>query len=454
MRQMLIGGLALIALAWSPARAEAGSPTYHRDVEPILQKHCQECHRPGQVAPFGLLTYDQARKRASDLASVTEARVMPPWHASTTEGGPFRDARVLSKDEIATIAAWAAAGTPEGDAKDAPPARSFGSDWPLGPPDLVLTSSDGYKLDGDGRDELRVFVIPSGLTEGRWISAVDYKPGNPKVVHHILGAFDVTGRAREIDKTSPEPGYKTFGGYGSMPNGMPFVPSGGLAGWAPGKAPRPLPDGVGRYLPAGADVLLQIHYHKSGKAETDSTSIGLYFAKQPIDKLVRGGMVLPPRKAMLLRPDLRIPAGDPNYAVNGTFTVSYDAHAIAVVPHMHWLGKDFSLIATRPDGSKTSLIKVDRWDFNWQDTYEFVSPVALPKGTTIAMSVHFDNSAANPSNPNKPPAVVTWGEQTTNEMAIGFLQLTRDDEHLENHPPARLRDPIVPERRAANEGGR
>jgi hypothetical protein len=439
MRRGIIRILLAVSTFGAAGVARAGSPTYHRDVEPILQRHCQECHRPGQVAPFALLTYPQARKRASDLATVTADRQMPPWHASTTEGGPFRDARVLSKEEIATIAAWADAGAPEGEAKDAPAPLTFASDWALGTPDLVLKPAEAYTLSADGKDELRVFVIPSGLTEGRWISAVDYRPGNPKVVHHILGAFDTTGRAVEMDKAAPGPGYPTFGGFGTTTTGLPFLPSGGLAGWAPGKAPRPLPEGVGRYLPAGADVLLQVHYHKSGKVEPDSTSIGLYFAKGPIDKLVRGAIVIPPRPSMLSRPELKIPADDANYRVAGTFTVAYDAHAIAVIPHMHWLGKDFLLSATRPDGSKSTLIKVDRWDFNWQDTYEFNAPLALPQGTKLEMLAHFDNSASNPVNPNKPPAVVTWGEETTNEMCIGFLQLTRDDEHLGNRPPPRTR---------------
>ena len=449
MRHGVIVGL--IVIGFGPARSWAGPPTYHREVAPILQRHCQECHRPGQVAPWSLTTYKDARKMAPFIANVTRDREMPPWHASTTEGGPFRDARVLTDAEIATLADWAKTGAPEGDPKEGPPPRTFDSDWPLGTPDLVLKPSEPFTLDGDGRDEFRVFVIPSGLAEGKWISAVDFRPGNPAVVHHILAAIDTTGRARSMDKAAPGPGYKTFAGFGTQPNGVPFLPSGGLSGWAPGKAPRPLPDGVGRYLPAGADVLLQVHYHKSGREEKDATSIALYFAKAPVDKLIRGAAVFPPRPGPFQRPKLSIPAGDPNYEITGTFTIPYDAHINAVVPHMHWLGKDFTLTAERPDGSRATLIQVDRWDFNWQDTYDFVAPVALPKGTTIRMRAHFDNSADNPANPSDPPVAVTWGEQTTNEMCIGFLQLTRDDEHLGNKPPARLSIPANLDR--PNRGG-
>lgn len=428
--------LAMCALVSSLAGAlEAGevkpAPSYYRDVAPILQKHCQDCHRPGQVAPFSLLTYDHARKRAADIAGLTAERKMPPWRASTTEGGPFRDARVLTEAEIATLSAWNEAGCPAGDPHDGPPPRSFASDWPLGPPDLVLTVPEPFALGAEGRDEFRVFVLPTGLTAGKWVSAVDFRPGNPKVVHHILAAFDVTGQARKKDEADPGPGYKAFGGFG-------IFPSGGLSGWAPGKRPQALPEGVGRYLPAAADVLLQIHYHKSGKAESDATSIGLYFARGPIDKQVRGGAVFPPRPTLFSRPSLRIPAGDDNYVVTGTWTVAYDAHLTAVAPHMHWIGKDFLLTAVRPDGSKTTLIRIDDWSFNWQGTYDLVAPVAVPAGTKIEMLAHFDNSARNADNPNQPPRDMRWGEQTTDEMCIGFLQLTRDDEHLHNRPPARF----------------
>ncbi len=425
-------GLGLLAGTQTWAFAD---PTYHRDVEPLLQKHCQDCHRPGQVAPFALLTYEQARKRASDMQTVIEDRKMPPWHASTKEGGPFRGARVLNEGEIKTLADWVSADCPKGDPNDAPTPRKWDSDWTLGKPDLILKPAAAYTLAASGADELRVFVLPSGLTEGRWIRAVDFKPGNTRIVHHMLCAFDVSGRAREMDDDEPGPGYLTFGGYGRLKSGLPFFPAGGLGGWAPGKFPNVLKGGVGRYLPAHADVLLQVHYHRDGKVETDASSIGIYFAKEPIDKLVRGSLVLPPRAGLFSRPKLSIPAGDPNYEVRGEWTARADIHLHALTPHMHWLGKDLLLTAVFPDGKKRTLIKVDHWDFNWQDIYDFQSPVAIPAGTKVELLAHFDNSAANPTNPNKPPKVVKWGEQTTDEMCIGFLHFTRDDEHLHNQPP-------------------
>ena len=428
--------LLMMALAPTLTRAdtEDTSPTFHRDILPLLQQKCQECHRPGAIGPFSLLTYDQARKRAAEMSTVTEQRLMPPWPASTTEGGPFRDARILSTAEISLLRNWVSAGTPEGDSRDAPSAKVFKEGWPLGPPDLILTPSEEYEVPATGPDEFRVFVIPSGLIEGKWIRAVDFKPGTPKVVHHILSAVDNTGRAQKLDEADPQPGYKVLGGFG-------LIPSGGLEGWAPGKRAHTYQDGVGRYVPAGSDVLLQIHYHPSGKPEKDRTSVALYFATAPIDKLVRPFVVRPPSTGLLgLRPDLLIPAGEPDYQIVGTFRVPYDAHLIALLPHMHWLGKDFLLTAMRPgETDPTTLIRINRWNFNWQGVYDFLDPLSLPAGTELKMLAHFDNSDSNPSNPSHPPITVRWGEQTTDEMCLGFLQVTRDDEHLNDKPPRRLR---------------
>ena len=367
-----VSALSLALLFGTAARAEApplpkaspssSPPTYHQTIAPILREHCVECHRPGQVAPFSLLTYDQARKRADLIATVTQSKRMPPWHASSTEGGPFRDARVLPTDAINVLSAWAEAGCPEGDASQAASPPRFESDWPLGKPDLVLTVAEPYELGAEGRDEFRVFVLPPGLTEGRWVTAVDFRPGNRRIVHHILGAFDSTGRARELDKADPQSGYHVVAGYGLTRIGLPFFPSGGLSGWAPGKRPSPLPSETGRYLPPGSDVLLQIHYHRDGKPETDATTVALYFAKEPIRRQIVAGMVTPPRvgAGLRVRPELRIPAGAANHEVRGSLTLRDDFHVNAVIPHMHWLGKDFLLTATKPDGSKITLIKIDR----------------------------------------------------------------------------------------------
>jgi hypothetical protein len=439
-RMVLLVGAALGA---GPAAGAAEAPTYHRDVAPIIQKNCQECHRPGQVAPFSLLNYAQARKRADDIAAVTDEGTMPPWHASTMEGGPFRGARVLTERERKILSDWAEAGAPEGDPKDAPPPKVWDSDWPLGPPDLILQLSEPYALGASGSDENRVFILPSGLTEGRWLAAADFRPGNMKVVHHILAAYDTSGNARKMDAADKASGYATSGGgYGRLPNGLPFFPAGQLWGWAPGRRPYWAPEGTARALPAGADVLLQVHYHKSGKPETDVSAIGLYFARGPVDKQIRSTVVIPPRSGLLGRPRLRIPPGEAHHEVKGETTIRQDSHLLSVFPHMHLRGRDFLMTAVRPDGSRQTLIRVDDWDFNWQTPYEFLKPVALPKGTRVETVAHFDNSAGNPRNRSKPPVEVRWGEDTTDEMCIGFMQLTSDAEHLGNRSPDQIRPGI------------
>ncbi|MFO0954129.1 MAG: cytochrome c [Isosphaeraceae bacterium] len=437
-----------------PNPAPAPTPTYHKDVAAILQKNCQECHRPGQVAPFPLLTYEHARKRATDLASVTGSKQMPPWPASTDYGGPFLDQRVLSPAEIAVLKAWAEAGAPEGDPKDAPPARTFSSDWTLGEPDLTLTMPEPYALEASGDDEFRVFVLKTNLPEDRWIRAVDFKPGNRKVVHHVIAAVDSSGEARARDAKDPKPGYEAVGGFGQGVPIRAFLPI-----WTPGAKPRNALEGTGYLLPKGADVLIQVHYHKSGKPELDATAIGLYFSDRPLERQVRTGFVfptIPPLKMFSMaaqaraqakqggrRPDITeimrdvmiIPAGASRYEVKGSTAGGMgrpsqrDILLTAVMPHMHWRGKDFTFWAVLPDGKKTRvpLIKIDQWNFNWQGTYAFEKPVLLPKGAWLEMEAHFDNSADNPANPDNPPRQIRWGDGTNDEMCIGIFEFVFAD---------------------------
>jgi mono/diheme cytochrome c family protein len=432
------------------AAAEKAVPTYHKDVERILQKNCQQCHRPDQVAPFSLLTYDQARKRASDLVRVTSDRVMPPWPASSSYGGPFRDARVLSGDEIAALRAWAEGGAPEGDNKDAPAPLEFSSAWPLGQPDLVLTNPDPYTVAASGDDDFRVFVLKTNLSEDRWIRAVDFRPGNRNVVHHVIAAVDPSGRGRELDAKDPGPGYYALGGFGNGVDIRGFLPI-----WTPGALPRFCIEGTGYMLPKGADILIQVHYHKTGKPETDATSVGLYLSKKPLPRQVHTGFVFPnvtinqamaaqkkieaakkegrrPSLQELLGDVLVIPAGTANYEVKASTkpgaslmgrSLRRDILLTSVMPHMHWLGKDFTFTAVLPDGkTRVPLIKIDHWNFNWQGTYAFKEPIRLPKGSWFEMEAHFDNTDANPSNQSKPAKLVHWGDGTNDEMCIGIYE--------------------------------
>jgi Copper type II ascorbate-dependent monooxygenase, C-terminal domain len=442
--------LAGVVACSESAAAEKTGPTYNKDIARILQKNCQQCHRPEQVAPFSLLTYDQARKRATDLVRVTDARAMPPWPAAQSFGGPFRDARVLTGDEISTLRAWAEAGCPEGDPKDAPAPRTFSSAWPLGDPDLILPMPEPYTVAASGDDDFRVFVLGTNFSEDRWIKAVDFRPGNRNVVHHVIAAVDASGRGRELDAKDPGPGYYALGGFGDGVETRAFLPI-----WTPGATPHYCPDGTGYMLPKGADILIQVHYHKSGKQETDATSVAVYLSKKPMPRQVQTGFVFPnvsasqamaaretieaakkagrrPSLRDLLRDVLVIPPGNANYEVKASTKAGAgmmgrplrrDILLTAVMPHMHWLGKDFTFTAVLPDGkTRVPLIKIEHWNFNWQGTYAFNEPIRLPKGSWFEVEAHFDNTDANPSNQSKPAKLVKWGDGTTDEMCIGIYE--------------------------------
>jgi mono/diheme cytochrome c family protein len=395
--------------------AEPAIPTYARDVAAILQKNCLECHRKGQVAPFGLETYEQARKRAADIASVAENRTMPPWKAAPHFGVKFQGDRTLAEKDIATLAAWAKGGAPEGDRRDVPPAPKFPADWTLGTPDMVVDIGADFAVPESGDDIYRCFVIPTNLDEDRYVTAIEFRVDNRRVVHHILAYVDVSGEARKRDAADPGPGYSCFAGPGEPVNGD-------LGGWAPGIQPSPLPEGVGRSLPKGSDIIVQMHYHPDGKPETDRTRIGLHFARKPIRQTLHW--------TAALNPEMELPPGRDRIEVKASWPAPVDLVAHAVTPHMHLLGKDMTMSITFPDGRVQDLIKIDDWDFNWQYSYFFEKPLEVPKGSVLNVVAHYDNTSGNPRNPNKPPKLVKWGEATTDEMCVGFLAVTKKGQDL------------------------
>jgi len=414
-------------LLHSPAQAEGSAPkhkdvpgtkraiTYAKDIAPILNQNCASCHRTGEIGPFALMSYSDAKKRAAQLVAVTSNRFMPPWHADSH--GEFQDERKLTADQIATIKAWVAAGAPEGDRAATPAPPKFPQGWSLGQPDLVLQPSKAYSLGAEGGDVYRCFVIPGGQTEDRYIAAMEVHPGNSKIVHHVIAYLDGSGKAKQLETANKDgqPGYTSYGGIGT-------TPSGAIGGWAPGNMPRLLPDGVGTLLPKGNDIVLQVHYHRSGKPETDQTKIGIYFCKKPVDKRLR---------IMPVAGLFAIPPGDANYAVQGfPMPLRGDATILGVMPHMHLLGKDMTVTAILPDNTSKTLVKVPNYDFNWQTTYMYKEPVKVAAGTRLSLLAHYDNSTSNPRNPNSPPKKVTWGEQTTDEMCLAFVYYTLDNEKL------------------------
>jgi mono/diheme cytochrome c family protein len=402
--------------ARSPSAAvtkpKAQPVTYARDVAPILNANCVSCHRAGEAGPFPLTSYNDARKRAATIAAVVGARVMPPWKLDSH--GEFQNERRLSDAQIATLTRWARGGAKPGDLKAAPTPPKFRPGWALGRPDLVVSPSGEYALEAEGRDVYRCFVIPTDFPADRFVSALDVRPGNRAVVHHVLAYVDTTGKARKLDAKDPGEGYSTGGGIGFLPAGM-------LGGWAPGAMPAQLPPSTGILLPKGADIVLEVHYHKSGKPERDRSQVALYFGR---DEAVER----PLRYFPLVNLGLRIPPGAKDHVVRADLTVPADTTLVNVFPHMHLLGKQMTVTATLPDGTTKRLIHVPDWDFNWQGFYAYKEPVKLPRGTKVELVAHYDNSADNPRNPSHPPKTVTWGEQTTDEMCLAFLGFTVDAE--------------------------
>jgi thiol-disulfide isomerase/thioredoxin len=381
---------------------------YYRHVAPILLARCAQCHRDGEVAPFPLLSFADARKRAKQLAAVTVDRIMPPWKAAKGYGH-FQDEQHLTKAEVATLAAWAEAGAPEGDAADRMSAPAFPDGWVLGKPDLIVRMPEAFTIPAGGKDVIRNFVIPIDVPESKMITAVQFRPGNKKVVHHALLLLDVTEQGRKLDAAEDGPG------YGSAKGGIGFFPSGGLGGWAPGVVPRHLPDGVGRFLAKGSDAILQIHYHPSGKEETDRSEFGVYFAK--------GGAAVKPLGGVGVENwVIDIPAGEKAYRRTAEYTLPANLTVVGAAPHMHLLGKEMKVWAETPDGKTVPLIRIDNWDFNWQDYYLYRKPFTLPKGTKVRLESVHDNSGSNPANPNSPPKRITWGEGTADEMCLCILE--------------------------------
>ncbi len=405
---MLVASFAALA-----ASAAAATPTFNKDIAPILYANCATCHRPGQVAPFSLLTYQDASKRAALIAGAVSKRFMPPWKPEPGFGD-FANVRRLSDDQIALIQEWSKHGTPEGDPADKPQPPKFADGWLGGKPDLVLTMESPHTLPADGADQYRCFVLPTGLDHDVYVDGIEFRPGNRQVVHHALVFLDASGKAREMAASSPDHGYPCFGGPG-------FQAAGLIGGWVPGYTPIPRDPSVSEPVRQGMDVVVQIHYHLSGKPEQDQSSLGLAFSGPP----TKGRTSI-----LLFNHHLDIAPGDSHYVVKASLVLPRDVQLAGVTPHAHYLGKEMKITANLPDGSTKPLIWIKNWDFNWQSAYRYRTPLDLPKGTRIELEYTYDNSENNPSNPAHPPVRVHWGEQTTDEMCLAFLSVllpTRDD---------------------------
>jgi hypothetical protein len=398
----------------------AADPTFNKDVAPILFNNCVTCHRPGGGGPFPLLSFADAKKRGRLLATVTKSKQMPPWKADRGDV-VLANTRNLSDEQIAVIGKWVAAGMPEG-AEKLPPMPAFPSEWPLGKPDLIVKMPRAYKVPAEGRDIYRNFALALGLTEDKWVRAIDFRAGAPSVVHHVLFHLDPTGESSKKEKASGRIGMND---EGASRDGLLARLSGGmtrpgLGGWAQGAQARALPKGLAYRVPKGSDLILATHFHPSGKAEEEISTVALYFADKPPAQRFTG-LQLPVAFGVLSGID--IPAGKKDYTIEDSFVLPVDVQGFGASAHAHYLGKTFLLTATLPSGEKKTLLSISDWDFAWQEQYSFQSFEPLPKGTKLTSRITYDNSADNPRNPTVPPKRVRWGRESLDEMGSMTLRV-------------------------------
>ena len=384
--------------------------TYHEAIAALLYRECAQCHRPGQVAPFSLLTYEDAQRHADQIKLVIEKKLMPPWKAAPNFGH-FLNEQILTESERHLLLQWIENGMPEGDPKVGPKPPRFNDGWQLGTPDLVLEMPEAFEVPADGPDIYQHFVLPTGLTEDRLVSAVEFQPGAAEVVHHSGFYIDTQGDARRLDELDPSPGYSNLGVTG-------FLGKGSLGGWGPGRMPNRLPPNMGRPLWKNSDLVLQIHYHPVGRPVKDVSRIGIYFAPRTADHLVC--------EILVADFSLNIPADEDNHYHRAEYTLPVDTTLLNTNPHMHLLGKSAKCWALLPDGSERPLIHVPQWDFYWQTEYVYREPVRLPAGTKLILECWFDNSTGNPLNFHNPPQTVHFGEDSTDEMAICYFRVTTE----------------------------
>ncbi len=364
--------------------------TFNKDVAPIFFKNCAECHRPGEIAPFSTMSYKDVRPWAKSIREKVVSKEMPPWHADPKHGDFLNDRR-LSQEQIDTIVAWIDGGAKEGNPKDLPPAPKFTEGWRIGAPDETFSIPE-QPVPATGVVKYQYLTVPTNLKEDRWITAAEIRSTGRSAVHHVIVFIQDPNNAARTD--------------GNL-----------LAGTAPGEQPSVFKPGTARKVPAGAKLIFQMHYTPNGAATKDITTIGLKYAKEP------------PKHSVLTRPVLNtgflIPAGAGGHEVKSFYTFKEDAHLTSLMPHMHLRGKDFEIKAIYPDGTSKILLSVPKYDFNWQTYYVPKESIAIPKGTKIECTAHFDNSPGNKFNPD-PTKDVRWGEQTWEEMMIGWLSYYYD----------------------------
>jgi Tfp pilus assembly protein PilF len=415
--------------ASSPAhkRGAGGQPvTFTRDIAPILFRSCAPCHRPGEAAPFSLLSFADAKTHARQIAAVTQRRIMPPW-LPAPDDPKFADDLRLTSEQIALIQNWVEQGAVEGDPSALRSRPLFVEGWQLGKPDVVVKTTRPFVLPAGGRDTYWNFVFRSPVDQTRWLKAVEIRPGDKRLVHHANVLVD-RGQTARLQEKQEGAG---FGGMELTIESEGFDPDSHFLFWKPGSAPYVEPDGMAIRLDGDNDLVLNTHLQPSGKPETLQPTLGLYFTDKPA--------TLHPILLQLENDRLLdIPAGDKDFVVNDDFILPVDVDLLAIYPHAHYVGKDLRATATLPDGTTESLIHIASWDLNWQAVYRYAEPVTLPKGTTISMRFRYDNSDDNIRNPNHPPQRIVAGNRASDEMAHLWLQVLPKGSPTEGVDPRSL----------------
>jgi Flp pilus assembly protein TadD/mono/diheme cytochrome c family protein len=395
------------------ATAQDSAVTWSHQIAPLVYNNCTTCHHPGGAGPFSLLTYEDAKRWGPQMAVVTSSRYMPPWLPEQGYGD-FADERRLSKDEIAQIAEWVQTGMAQGDASAAPPAPKYNAGWQYGTPDLVLKVERPFTLAASGTDVFRNFVLPYPLKETHYIRAMEIRPAVPRIVHHANLLIDRTAsfrRAHPAQWKEGVPGMEL-----EVDTGNDFDPDSNFLFWKPDTPVLVEPEGMPWRLDPGNDLILNMHLKPSGKPETASAEIGLYFTGKP-----------PTKQPMLLQLEhdaaLDIPAGNGDFLVEDSLRLPVDVDVLGIYPHAHYLGKRMEVWATLPDQQKKWLILIPSWDIDRQSVYRYRSPVFLPKGSVVHMRYTYDNSAGNAHNPHSPPVRVKAGNRSEDEMAHLWLQV-------------------------------
>ncbi|HSU68369.1 MAG TPA: cytochrome c, partial [Tepidisphaeraceae bacterium] len=372
---MLVLGVLLTTLhgkSFAGERLEGTGPakqvTFAEHIAPLIYAQCASCHRPGETAPFELLTYADVRRHAKDIADVTARRAMPPWKAEHGFGD-FLGERRLTDEQIAMLREWVHQGCPQGDPQLAPPTPTFAQGWRLGEPDLVVRMGEPYAVPAEGRDIYRCFVIPLKVPAGKYIKAVEYRPGNRKIVHHAV--ITMLSHDKAMQKLAVGDGKSFSSGLNAPGKRLP----GPMGIWTPGLEPQSLPEELASAWPNGTDLVLQLHLHPSGRPELEQSLIGLHFTdRQPLAQF----------QSMVLLDKVDIPAGDAKYVSEKSLVVQKPVDAYGIFPHMHLLGRTVKVTATLPDGQTiVPLLSINDWDFNWQNFYQYSTPVRLPAGTRI-----------------------------------------------------------------------